>query len=597
MTAAAPVRDRARWLAGLAIGVGVAIRIAVLAHQSPLWADESMVAVGLLHGGFREIFRPLEYLQVAPPLSLLATKLAVVAFGHAEWVLRLPAFVIGVATLGLAWSAARAVGGASLATAVTLLTALSPMALRYSAELKPYGFDLLAGFAIVAIVAHTEWMVQHPGRARWLVAACAALGVAGSTAAPILVGALLLGVVAVPQLRRALGRPTIVAVAVLSAAAYLALYLGLYAANAKAPPMASFWSESYLAIGTPGALGRLREAISAQSTLLPSMAPWPRVWRALLVLAAGMLLLPRRPGLRLALLAPLCGALAFSAIGRFPLAPRLMLFVLPCLLFSIGQLLVTIAMAGADGGRRAAVAAGAVVLVALPALRLLPLLLPLSLLVLGTGVVVLIAPRLPRTWRPALPGALALVLAGPGGVAWLRHPVIEDGRETIVRLDRTRVAVYVPAASAATWLYYSSDWQPPDRARVEWYLAASRTDGAAVPFRGAQDESRDRRAGAWIASSTREVLGSWPGVAYRPPRGFISGPRPGWAEAEAASLDTLVGDRLAIIDTHQLPGAMEEFVLALERRGWTIDSVRREQVAVATFLRRERMPGEPARSR
>ena len=107
-----------------------------------LWIDEQFT---LLAAGLPGPFDPLALLgDVHGPLYTLAVAFAAALGGDAEWVLRLPSAIAGVATVpAMAWLAGRWLGPAAVAPAAWL-AAGSPFLVYYSQECRNYSFVLLA---------------------------------------------------------------------------------------------------------------------------------------------------------------------------------------------------------------------------------------------------------------------------------------------------------------------------------------------------------------------------------------------------------------------------------------------------------------------
>ena len=132
--AAAPVAGRTAALALIAAGVG--LRLAEYTSGRALWLDESLLWLNLRGLSFRELTGPLDLGQGAPIPFLLVEKSALEVLGDAEWALRLPSLVAGIALLPVvALLAARLLtpGRAWLAVAPV---ALGVPAISYSSEVK-----------------------------------------------------------------------------------------------------------------------------------------------------------------------------------------------------------------------------------------------------------------------------------------------------------------------------------------------------------------------------------------------------------------------------------------------------------------------------
>jgi hypothetical protein len=157
--------------------LGAAARVLRYLLRFPLWEDECFVCVNILERDYAGLTQPLVYCQVAPILFLWLQKAIVDLLGPSEWTFRLLGFVASMASLGLFWQLARRLlTGTALLLAVAVFSVAYP-GIRYAAEAKPYGTDLL--MSLVLLVLAVEWW-RRPERTRylWLLAAVAPLAIA-----------------------------------------------------------------------------------------------------------------------------------------------------------------------------------------------------------------------------------------------------------------------------------------------------------------------------------------------------------------------------------------------------------------------------------
>ncbi len=82
---------------------GCLLRIIRYAQNLPLWSDECFLAVNFIRRGYRELLRPLDNGQIAPPLYLWAERLVLDAAGFSEWSLRFFPLLCGLACVLLFW--------------------------------------------------------------------------------------------------------------------------------------------------------------------------------------------------------------------------------------------------------------------------------------------------------------------------------------------------------------------------------------------------------------------------------------------------------------------------------------------------------------
>jgi hypothetical protein len=141
----------ARFIAYAIILVGILLRLRIYLHRKSIWFDEALVVENILHRSYRGLLGVLDNNQGAPVGFLWTVKLATQLFGTSEYALRLPAFVAGIATLFLFYRVAKL-----LVTPTAMLVGLSIFSLSisliyYSNETKQYGIDCTVALIILAL--------------------------------------------------------------------------------------------------------------------------------------------------------------------------------------------------------------------------------------------------------------------------------------------------------------------------------------------------------------------------------------------------------------------------------------------------------------
>jgi hypothetical protein len=142
--------------------------------------------------------------DVHPPAYYLILAVITYTLGNAEWVLRLPSLVAGLALIGVVWRLGRALGLPPLVVqTATVLCAVAPWQIYYSTEARSYALLTLAvavaalglverryWLAIVGSVAALYlhnlaavfvgalWLAAFHGSARWWLAGITAAGLA-----------------------------------------------------------------------------------------------------------------------------------------------------------------------------------------------------------------------------------------------------------------------------------------------------------------------------------------------------------------------------------------------------------------------------------
>jgi hypothetical protein len=154
--------------------VGAVVRAARLGHG--FWSDEGVTAAftqrGFLDmvGLFEKEPNGLLYQLVAFPFARLS---------ESEWALRLPSVVAGILAVPALWWAGRELGQRRAALFASALLAVSPLAVFYSKEARPYAFVLLFACLSFGSLARAT---TRGGRAWWIAYAASLCALAYSNA-------------------------------------------------------------------------------------------------------------------------------------------------------------------------------------------------------------------------------------------------------------------------------------------------------------------------------------------------------------------------------------------------------------------------------
>lgn len=369
--ATGPPRTAAVFVALVLLGGG--LRTAAFLSDRCLWIDEAMLALNLVDRTPRQLLDKLDYNQGAPVGFLLAAKAGVAAFGHAAWALRLVPFVASLAgAVAFALVARRVLPPRAGVLAVALF-ALSPHAVSYAGECKQYASD--AAIAIGLFAAALGLLEGKGGFARWL-----ALATAGAAAVwcahP---AAFVLGGIGTALLSHALvsrDRARFVA-AGLTVACWLASFAACYLICLKHlggnKYLTDYWAEHFLPLPPTGVgvLAWLVDHAVAFFTVPGGFggAVIPLGGLAALLALVGLRELAREHWpVAVALATPALLVLLASALHKYPVGGRLMLFMVPAavLLVARGAWVVFEALAGTN---RFAATAFLVLLVAAPLLE------------------------------------------------------------------------------------------------------------------------------------------------------------------------------------------------------------------------------------
>lgn len=327
-------RDAWNGLTLAAVLLGAVLRGLHWAGRGAFWGDEAALGYNLLDRSFAGLARPLDLWQAAPVGFLWLEKATGLVLGMDERLLRLPPLMASIAGLAVvAWSARGLVGprGAALAT---LLLTLSPELIRYGGELKPYSCDAALAAGLLGLIARAARR-DETGDPRPLLLAGALAPWFSLPAVFVLAGCggALLGRAILDRDRRGLLRLSAVAVA--WAASFGAEYALCLRAAAREPELARYWASAFVP-WPPTSPATWRWLAAKAVYLFEPVVGLPARHLALGLFLAGCAQLWRRDRTLLAMMAAVIAAtLAASALGKYPFAGRLLLFLMPILILPI----------------------------------------------------------------------------------------------------------------------------------------------------------------------------------------------------------------------------------------------------------------------
>ena len=473
-------------------------RIVALLDNASLNGDEAMLGLNIGRRTFAQLLQPLDYGQVAPIPFLWSERLAVLVGGVSATTLRIIPLIAGVGLLWVLYRLADHLIGRLEAVVALALAATAFPLIRYSVEVKPYIVDAFVCTILVWVA--TQLAENLTDRQRWLwLTIVGAFSVSVSTPALLTCGAVLGGLaVTAMRTRKIRWLVAICAVGALWTTLFALTYAAWYAPNAGAPYMREFWAEAFLRPGTPHLLSRFWHGLDDTACTLTCWRGVVDLAPVLILLAAvGFVELWRRRGSDQAVLVagPIAAAFGASALGRYPIAQRLVLYGSPLLAIMVATGLV--AVAGRVEQRWARIRARWV---------LMCFLYPSFVL---TGVL---------TFGWGLQGEEV-------------RPLAED-----YRLRGSEEPIYVFARTVPAWMFHTTHWAQADTTRLAW---AARMSGPQGPGFG-NAGSRGRRvrgedaALVYTHQGHVELFGSSSGAQGRVGVGYVPPtPDPGWAESEA----------------------------------------------------------------
>jgi hypothetical protein len=336
------------------LAIGVAMRVWQYASDMSLWFDELSVARNLHERSLTDLMlQPLGYDQVAPLGFLAAEKMSAIVLGSSDLAMRLFPFLCGIAAFFLFWRLATQALNPGAAIIALAVFAIGPAFIRYSAELKQYGVDVLATIALTLMAL--ELRATTPTTTRCVVAGCVGFVVAWFSQAAVLVmagvGAVLV-ICWLAQRNAATLRPVIITVPIWAAASLTALVVSRHhVAPETLAFMQQFWTGRQGFFPAPFSAGGTLLWIWKQIVDLFGIMmgyPWPMVYAGLTVIGF-VTLWRQRHDVSLLLLGPIAVTLLATAAHQYPFRTRVVMFLLPNLVLS--------AAAGIDWLRARAAAA------------------------------------------------------------------------------------------------------------------------------------------------------------------------------------------------------------------------------------------------
>jgi 4-amino-4-deoxy-L-arabinose transferase-like glycosyltransferase len=343
----APVYARRRLPAlasWVAVAVGSAVRVEQFMTRRSLWLDEALVSMNVVQRGFGGLTRPLDYAQAAPIGWLWAQRAAVTILGVNEYSLRLLPLLAGLASLLLVGYLAERLIGPWAAVAATWLLALSPSAVRYSAEVKQYSSDMAV--ALILLVLATA-MSRRPRPGAQLLVVWALIGAAAiwmSHPAVLVLGAETAVLATAYLLRRAWRDAVRLAMA---SAVWLAALLGEWLVSLRDLRSNQFLTAVWATGLAPHGVG-LGGLVRWAGRVLTATAADPGRWTPGLVgavaVAAGAAAIAvglHRPMAAALIVAPLGTAFGAAALRLYPLKGRLALYLVPLGALCLGALVET----------------------------------------------------------------------------------------------------------------------------------------------------------------------------------------------------------------------------------------------------------------
>ena len=543
------MKTRRAGAVGLTLGtvllLGAFLRLFEYFQNRPLWLDETMLALGIGRQGYAGLLGVLDYDQTAPPLFLWGLKTVTLVGGMGEYSLRLLPLLAGLALPWAVWRMVRALGGPVAGLIATALTALSVPLIYYSAELKPYGLDALVGCILMLLTLRVR---EEPGQARrwWQLLLAGLVGALLSISLPFILAGAAAGLLLDSKVRAHAGALENLAAVLGTWAVGFGLLYWLVYQDMTTMYLHRFWADTFL---NPLAPDFSIRAYGAVAGLLDPLPPFERIVPVsllLVVLLAAIIPVVRRAGPAGAgqLLAPILATVFMSMLGKYPMGPRLLIFLSPCIFALIG---------------------------------------------IGLAELLRLA-RMRQTVAGPVGAMLILAWSAPEAFANMGDPETEKGGRLAVRRVLSTDAgtpVYILPAGLPSWAYYSTDWERREPARLDYFARVAASTGPAA-LNGLMEEAPGgiRHPRYRMSSGRVEVIGRRSGLAYREPNGFDQArPDEGWAREEVGRIVELGRPYVWVFGAHWVDNLLPELQAEFGRRGIEVVERIPDQGALAIRVR------------
>ena len=329
-------RIRSEWMWWSLIVLGIVLRLRQYLTNRSFWADEASLAYNLATRSFSGLTQPLDYHQGAPIGFLFIEKLSMLLFGNNEYALRLFPLISGILAIILLYFIACRYFGVSGMFAV-LIFSVGWQLIYYSSELKQYSSDVMIALLLVYLASRC---IQQEVRLRDFlflsVGGVIALWVSHPSAFVLAgIGVVLL----IEKLSRKDDIPFawIIAMGLAWTGSFILEYYVSLKVLAADEFMQAYWDKAFMPLPPWSDWNWFLRTYLSLLLMSLNTHVTAVIIVAVLVLIGTLSLLNRDRTVALLVLLP--GACTFlaSALQKYPLKDRFMLFLIPFLLLWISE--------------------------------------------------------------------------------------------------------------------------------------------------------------------------------------------------------------------------------------------------------------------
>ncbi|MFO7585361.1 MAG: glycosyltransferase family 39 protein [Anaerolineales bacterium] len=313
----------------LLVFAGLALRLRQYLSGRSFWLDEAMLALNIVRRDFAGLLQPLDYDQGAPLGFLFLEKLTISLLRNGELTLRLPPFIAGCLALVFFYVFLRRFLSPAGFLPALAFFAFSDRLIYYTSELKQYIFDVfvLLALLLVFLYAAPKQDDESPPNRAWIpLLLTGILAVWFSHPSVFMLSGI--GLTLLWQ-NRSNGRKLLqVGLVILG---WLVSFGGVFLASLSSLAANNFlmdyWQDYFMPMPPWSDPGRYLDVLSHATTYFGLAIP---DWLALLIALGGFVALWRlHPPLASVFGLALLAAFGVSALGKYPLGGRMLLFIAP----------------------------------------------------------------------------------------------------------------------------------------------------------------------------------------------------------------------------------------------------------------------------
>jgi hypothetical protein len=325
------IRNPARILLYALLSAGAALRLGQYLFNRSLWLDEAVLALYIIGHSFAGLFSHIPTDPAAPVGFTLAVKLIGLLGNYGEYSLRLLPLICGIITLPAIYIfTKRHISGTAALIALSLAI-FSNNLIYYSSELKPYACDIP-----VALAIYMAAIRYKPGdiRSSLLFAATGAVCVWMSLPA-VFVLAGCTAVLLLSEIERK-EKPAALIAALAWGLSFLVNYLTALKPIATDQLLQVYWRQSF----APLSPAFLKQIIPQTMSFM--FHPGVNIAGILLIACGTVSMMRDHRKIAFMLWSPALFMAIAAMLGKYPLTPRLMIFLFPAMAITIAQGLIWI---------------------------------------------------------------------------------------------------------------------------------------------------------------------------------------------------------------------------------------------------------------